>query len=157
MPYIPLFLTLLGAVSAYTAPKVLSSFDISNPGFITLTKNATIADKVTWDIITSQFNGFPFSTDYVSVVRDIGSPDGGYGSRVETITSQLHWPNEPGAVPGKKPAIVIVVFHFLHFVLYCFLVLCQSWGIIVRNCIVYYIVLQQLCLCLHLHLYSALI
>ena len=90
-------------------PRVLSKFKVTYPGFVILAKNTSVADKQTWNIIISRFNGFPFSTDYVSLVRDIGNPDSQDASHVEQISSSLHWPNEPESIPGKE--------HYLYCVL----------------------------------------
>lgn len=88
-------------VCAFSEPQLknLSSISISNPGFITLQRSPTTT--AAWNIIISQFNGFPFSTDYVSIVRNIGSQETDH--KVETISSDLHWPNEPRVVPGIIP------------------------------------------------------
>lgn len=66
----------------------------SHPSFVTLMPNGT-----TWNLLISRFNGFPFSKDYISIVRDIGSSE--QEKHVEDISSSLHWPNEPGNIPGE--------------------------------------------------------
>lgn len=93
------FAALVANVAAFI-PKLVSEFEISHPGFITLVSNRT-SGKQTFDIIVSQFNGIPFSTDYVSLVRDIGNPKSWTAAHVESLSSKLHWPNEPNSVPGK--------------------------------------------------------
>ena len=82
-------------------PQPMAEFDISHPAFVTLMANNSVPAKPTWDILVSSFNGVPFSKDSVSLVRDIGNSKSQDASHVEVISDSLHWPNEPGSIPGR--------------------------------------------------------
>lgn len=94
--------TLLAATQAATVliPKPVVEFSVSHPAFVTLMPNNTVPNNPTWNILVSRFNGVPFSKDYISLVRDIGNPKSRDSSHVEDISDSLHWPNEPGSIPG---------------------------------------------------------
>lgn len=106
--------------SAQLYPKAVVQFPITYPGFITLLPNISDGSRSSWDIIISRFNGFPFSTDYVSIVRDIGQAmtEGHSVNPVEEITSELHWPNEAKYIPGKDPPFTLEILEMPAALLY---------------------------------------
>ena len=91
------------ASSSKDVPKLLGSFSISNPAFVTLYENpAAVVAKDKYDLIISTFNPVPFTTDTVSAVKRIGQYVGDVKNIVpETLTTKTTWPNEAAGVPGK--------------------------------------------------------
>ena len=84
-------------------PRQVSSFNIAHPGFIALTRNATeTKPQEQLNVIISRFNGFPFSSDYVTLVRGLGTnmatPE---KATVQDLSNKLHWPNELSSIPCK--------------------------------------------------------
>lgn len=90
-------------------PQPVSVLKISHASFITLSRNGTETDpEEQMNVIISRFNGIPFSSDYLTLVRGLGknmaSPD---KASQQDLSKELHWPNEPSSIPGT------IVFHYL--------------------------------------------
>lgn len=98
------------ASTTYT-PKLLGSFKISNPAFVTLYENPASNFSVNrFDLIISTFNPIPFSTDTVEIVKGVGKYITDVTKiRPERLTTKTTWPNEATGVPGTK------IFFFILF------------------------------------------
>jgi len=96
------FILCISQSLAADIPRVIGKFPVPHPGFVTLARNTSDnSADYSWNLLITRFNGFPFSKDYVSIVRGAGAVTANpAAAHVHDLSNTLSWPNEPSAIPG---------------------------------------------------------
>lgn len=95
--------------------ELIGTITVSHPGFLSLIKSKDTGHVNTdYDLFVSSFNGAPFTTDHVYHIPAIGNMIGtlkSHGSRLHlnTVASDIAWPNEINQIPGLHDFTLIWV------------------------------------------------
>lgn len=98
-------LAILTSVKGYNT-ELLGKISVNNPGFLSIIQTKETGHATNdYDLFVSSFNGAPFTVDHVFHIPAIGNVIKTLktGSRVHlnTIASDIPWPNEVNQVPGQ--------------------------------------------------------